>query len=169
MIWKRALLVALLAVSGLALETSVLADATLAGTKPPLLLLVVVAIAAGEGVAAGAAAGFWLGLATDLVGAGPAGITALTYTLIGYGVGRVRAQIQAPSVWLPVALGFGATFVGGLLHWGLAALLGAPSADPGTLARHVALGAAYNALLTPFVFPFVRALARRLRPRAVAT
>src|SRR5205807_6810732 len=112
MIWKRSLQLFLLTITGLAFETSVLGRATLVGTKPELLLLMVVALAMGEGPAFGATAGFVMGLSTDLVLQLPAGVSALTFTLIGSFVGRLRAQFQTRSAWLPMAMVSIATFVG---------------------------------------------------------
>jgi rod shape-determining protein MreD len=164
MIWKRTLLLTLLTITGLALETSVLGTATLAGTKPELLLLMVVALGMGEGPAFGATAGFVMGLATDLILQLPAGVNALTFTLIGYTVGRVRAQVQTASAWLPMIMVSLATFVGVLFYAGFNYLLG-DTFPPSRTLRAAGLSAVYNGLLTPFVFPIVRALGARLRPR----
>ncbi|MBI4730037.1 MAG: rod shape-determining protein MreD [Acidobacteria bacterium] len=163
MIWRRAVLLFLLTVTGLALETTLFGAATLAGSKPPLLLLVTVAFAMREGPAAGATAGFVTGFATDLLGGGTRGITALVYTLVGYWVGKLRAQVQAPSVRLPVLMASAATLVAVVGQGAVGAILGAPVSGWGT-ARSAALAAGYNALLTPFVFPVVRSLSRRLHP-----
>ena len=111
MIWRRTLLLALLAVTGLALETSALGGMTLNGTKPELLLLVTVALALSEGPLLGMTAGFTFGLMTDVVLGLPAGVTALTYTLAGYVVGRIRMQMQAPSAWMPIAMVAVATLI----------------------------------------------------------
>lgn len=167
MIWRRVVLLGLLTVSGLALETSVLGTVTLTGAKPELLLLVTVALAMGEGPALGATAGFAAGLATDLVLDLPHGLGALTFTLVGYGVGRIRAQVQAPSAWLPMAMVSVATFLGVCFYGGLSFVLGQESLSAARVFRHAGLAAAYNALLTPFAFPLVRALAARLRPAGV--
>jgi len=164
MVWKRTVLLTLLTITGLSIETSVLGTATLAGTKPELLLLMVVALGMGEGPAFGATAGFVMGLSTDLILQLPAGVTALTYTLIGYAVGRIRAQVQTASAWLPMIMVSLATFVGVLFYAGFNYLLGDTFPLPRTL-RAAGLSAAYNGLLTPFVFPIVRALGARLRPR----
>jgi rod shape-determining protein MreD len=167
MIWKRAVLLALLAVAGLAIETSLLGSMTLWGARPELLLLFTVAIALGEGPSFGMTAGFVLGIATDVTLQKPQGVTALTFMLVGYAVGRVRAQMQTPSAWLPMAMVFLATFAGVLFAGGFAVVLRA--GPPGLLIlRDAALAAVYNALLTPFVFPLVRALSSRLRPTRVA-
>jgi len=165
MIWKRTLLLFLLTITGLAFETSVFGRATLVGAKPELLLLIVVAVGMSEGPAFGATAGFVMGLSTDLVLQLPAGVSALTFTIIGYVVGRARAQVQSPGAWLPMAMVSLATFLGELFYAGFNRVLGEHFGALSVL-RAAVLAAAYNCLLTPFVFPIVRALAGRLRPRA---
>lgn len=167
MIWKRALLLVVLTITGLAVETTILGRATLTGTKPELLLLMTVALAMGEGPAFGAVAGFFMGMATDAVLQLPAGVSALTLTLTGYVVGRIRAQLQHPSAFTPMLMISVATFAGVVFYGGFNFVLGEESLSLARIARHAALAAAYNALLTPFVFPVVRGLAARLRPVGV--
>ena len=167
MIWRRSLLVALLLVTGLVIETSILGEATLGGTKPQLLLLMTVALAMGEGPALGAGFGFGAGLASDLLTGLPAGLTAITYTIVGYAVGAVRAQVQTPTAWLPVAMEFAATFGGMLLYGGISLLLGQEAVGGRVLLLHAVFAACYSALLTPFLFPLVRVLGARLRPARV--
>lgn len=167
MIWKRTLLLAVLLLTGLLLETSVLGEATLVGAKPPVLLLFTVALALGEGPAIAAGFGFAGGLLTDLMTGLPAGITPLAYTTVGYAVGAIRAQLQTPSAWLPVTMEFTATLGGLLLYGAVALLLGQEAIGGRTLVITAVSGACYNALLTPFLYPMVRALAARLRPARV--
>ena len=164
MIWKRTVLLALLIVTGLVIETSVLGEATLGGTKPQLLLLMTVALAMGEGPALGAGFGFTAGLATDVLTGLPAGLTAISYTVVGYVVGAIRAQVQTPTAWLPVAMEFAATLGGVLLYGGIALLLGQEAAGGRALPIHALFAACYSALLTPFLYPLVRGLGARLRP-----
>ena len=161
MIYKRTLLVAL---TGLVVETSILGEATLGGTKPQLLLLMTVALAMGEGPALGAGFGFTAGLATDLLTGLPAGLTAITYTIVGYAVGRIRAQVQTPTAWLPAAMEFAATLGGVLLYGGISLLVGQEATGGRALVVHALLAACYSALLTPFLYPLVRGLGARLRP-----
>lgn len=166
MIWKRTLLVALLAVTGLGLQTSVFGEVTLNGTKPELLLVVTVALAICEGPALGAIAGFVLGLMIDLTLDAPAGLTALTYTLVGHTVGRVRAQMQAPSAWMPIVTVALATLAADLFYAGFSTMLGQAAPTLLRVLRNAGQAAVYNGLLTPFVYPVVRVLGARLRPRA---
>jgi rod shape-determining protein MreD len=167
MIWRRALLLTLLTLTGLALETSLFGRASLAGTKPQLLLLATIALAISEGPELGATAGFTMGLATDLVLGLPKGVTALVYTALGYLAGMLRMQVLAPTAWLPIVMEAAAALLATLLYGAIAVLLGEAAAGGGALARHAALGALYNALLTPFVYPLVRALGGRFRPQRV--
>jgi len=164
MIYKRTLLIALLVITGLVIETSILGEATLGGAKPQLLLVMTVALAMGEGPALGAGFGFTAGLATDLLTGLPVGLTAITYTIVGVVVGTTRAQVQTPSAWLPAAMEFAATFAGLLFYGGISLLLGVESAGGSALVTHALLAACYSALLTPFLYPLVRGLGARLRP-----
>ena len=76
------------------LVTAVAAHAGLAphlavlGLEPDVLLVAVVAVAAGRGARGGAAFGFAAGLGADLFLATPLGTSALAYTLVGHVVGR---------------------------------------------------------------------------------
>lgn len=167
MIWRRTLLLSMLTLTGLLVQTAALGQATLVGTKPELLLLVTVALAMGEGPGLGCAFGFVAGLATDMTLGLPTGITAMTFTIVGFGVGTIRAQVQSPTAWLPIAMVFAATLGGVLLYGIISAVLGQDEIVGPGLVRHGALAACYNALLTPFVYPCVRMLGARLRPARV--
>ena len=166
MIWKRAILLVLLGLTGVVVETAVLGGATLDGSKPELLLLITIAIAITEGPDFGATAGFVLGMLTDLMLGLPKGVSALVFTAAGYAAGRVRAQMT-PTAWLPIAIAGVTTLAAVVAYGGVSMLLG-QHVTARALARHAGLSAAYNALLTPFVFPVVRTLAGRLRPAGAA-
>lgn len=164
---RRALLLGLVLLTAVLLETTLLGTTTLAGTKPELVLLVVVALAIEEGSALGALAGFTGGLLTDLLIDAPAGFSSLVFTVVGYGVGAAREQLATPTAWVPLAVSGLATVFGVLAYAGVSSLLGQNGIATATVARHAGLAAAYNVLLTPFVVPFVRRLAVRLRPQKV--
>lgn len=166
MIARRTLLLALLGITGAALQTSLFGSLTLTGTKPELLLLLALALAIVDGPAVGATAGFAFGLLTDVLVQSPAGITALTFTLAGYGVGRIRAQLQTPTAGMPMIMISVTTVLAVLAYGGFSTLLGESLLPPLRLVRHALLAGAYNALLTPLLFPLVRAIARVTRPHA---
>lgn len=69
-------------------QVSALSAASLAGGRPDLLLVVLVAVALLRGSLVGAAAGFAGGLLVDVATLGTLGVTALLLTLAGYWVGR---------------------------------------------------------------------------------
>lgn len=167
MIWRRAVLLSLLTLSGLLVETTLLGSATLAGTKPELILLITIALALGEGSAVGAVAGFVGGVATDLLLDLPAGLSALVFTGVGYAVGAAREHFQTPAAWVPMGIAGAATAAGVFAYGAVGILFGQETITGGALARHAGLAAGYNVLLAPFVIPVVRGLAARMRPRKV--
>jgi len=79
------------------------------GVQPDVLLVLVVAVAAGRGRRAGAACGFAAGLGADLFLATPLGTSALAYTLVGHVVGRSgphRPPTSAAALCSPTATCF---------------------------------------------------------------
>lgn len=164
---RRAALLGLLLLTAVLVETTILGTTTLAGTKPELVLLVIVALAIEEGSAVGAVAGFAGGLLTDLLLDAPAGFSSLVFTVVGYGVGAAREQLLTPTAWVPLAVTGVSTALGVLAYAGVSSLLAAGGVPATAVARHAGLAAAYNILLTPFVVPLVRRLSVRLRPQKV--
>jgi hypothetical protein len=84
---RRAPLAALLA-TGLVVHGAVAPHLAVRGLAPDVLLVAVVAVAAGRGARAGAAFGFAAGMGADLFLATPLGTSALASTLLGHLVGR---------------------------------------------------------------------------------
>jgi rod shape-determining protein MreD len=154
-------------ITALLLQSTVFAQIQLGGAKPDLIYLVTVVLAYLEGPSSGALAGFAGGMAEDFLLNQPKGITALTLTLVGYSIGMARQYIVSPSPLLPVFLVGGAT-AGGFLFFGLVRfLLNQPVGGFGELLRVALLAAAYNAVLTPILFPVIRRIAESSRtPRA---
>ena len=155
-------------ITSLLLQSTVFAQIQLGGAKPDLIYLITVVLAYLEGPSSGALAGFAGGMAEDFLLNQPKGITALTLTLVGYSIGMARQYIVSPSPLLPVFLVGGAT-AGGFLFFGLVRfLLNQPVGGFGELLRVALLAAAYNAVLTPILFPVVRRVAESSRtPRAL--
>jgi rod shape-determining protein MreD len=120
-----------------------------------------------EGPASGAVIGFAGGMAEDFLLNMPKGITALSLTLLGYAVGMVRQYIVSPSALVPVIMvGVGTTV--GLMFNGLVRfLLGQLDGGWGFQLQIALLAGAYNAILTPFVFPLVRRIAESSRAKRV--
>jgi rod shape-determining protein MreD len=164
---RRALLWAAVVLTALLLQSTLFSTVTLRGAKPDLIVLVTVVLAYLEGPSSGALAGFVGGMAEDFLLNQPKGITALTLTLVGYGVGMLRQYVTTPSPILPVAL-VGCSTVVAVLFYGLVAfLLGQLDTGFLYLVRVALLSGLYNAVLTPILFPVVRRVAESSRARKV--
>lgn len=165
----RVLAFAAVIVVALALQSTLLAQATLLGVIPQVVLVVVVCFAYLDGERVGLVAGFCAGLLQDLVSPVPSviGLTALVYTLVGYGVGNLRQFAPPDSVWTPVLAVALASGVAELSYASLSIILGEPWVGLGYTARVAGFVVLYDTLLTPFVFPLVRRVADRFRPERV--
>lgn len=164
----RVAAVGALIVVALALQSTVLAQVTVLGVIPQVVLVVVVSLAYSDGERVGVVSGFFAGLLLDLLlPQSIIGLTSLVYTLIGYGVGSSRQYAPQESVWTPVlvvALSSAVAEVGYAL---LAIILGQPWVSIAFTAKVVGLVVLYNTLLTPFVFPIANRVAARFRPARV--
>ena len=81
------------------LQISLVNDLRVAGAMGDLVLVVVVAAGITGGADRGATYGFAAGLLFDLLVDTPFGLTALTYALVGYGVGVVATALQRTGGW----------------------------------------------------------------------
>jgi rod shape-determining protein MreD len=132
---------------GLVLQASFIAQLDLFGVQGDVLLLVPIAAGITAGAERGALAGFAAGLAVDLLVQTPFGLTALSYCLVGYGVGAFQTGVLRASRLLPiVAAVVGAAL--GITFWALAAtVVGEQGLLGGELLRIVAVVAVLDALL----------------------
>jgi rod shape-determining protein MreD len=164
---RRVLTVVVVIVTALLLQSTIFADLRLLGVRPELLYLVTIVLALLEGPNEGAIVGFSSGLAQDFLLNEPKGITALTLTLLGYGVGMARQFIVSPSPLLPTFIVFVGTAVGVAFYEIVSFLLGTFD-QPVTYGVKVALlSAVYNAVLTPLLYPLLRRVSEGSRPRKV--
>ncbi len=70
------------------LQTELFSELRIFGVMPELLLGLTIASGWSAGANRGAVAGFVAGIVYDVFLSTPLGLTALTYTLVGYAVGR---------------------------------------------------------------------------------
>jgi rod shape-determining protein MreD len=164
---RRVLVLAAVIVTALLLQSTVFGELRLLGVRPELLFLVTIAVALLEGPNEGAVVGFAAGLAQDFLMNQPKGITALTLTLVGYGVGMSRQFLVSASPLLPTAIVFGATAIGMAFYEIVSFLLGNFEASVGYGLKVALLTALYNAVLTPIVYPLLRRLLETSRPHKV--
>lgn len=164
----RALAMGAVLLIAVALQSTLLARLTLRGVIPQLILVVVVCFAYLDGPRVGVVLGFAGGLFQDLLlPQSIIGLTALVYTLIGYGVGSLRQFAPSESVWSPV---FAVAIASGIAEIGyamLAIILGQEWVSLSFTAQVTGLVVLYDTLLTPFAFPLLRRVAARFRPEKV--
>jgi rod shape-determining protein MreD len=152
------------------LQTTVLTRATLLGVIPQVLLVLILSLAFTDGERVGVVAGFFGGLLIDLRLEDPSalmGLTALIYTIVGYGVGSVRRFTTSESVWMPVFVVAIASAIVEASYAGLSIILGQQWVSLAFTAKAAGLVVLYNTLLTPFIYPVVRRVAERFRPKRV--
>ena len=166
---------------GLVLFTALLFQAVVApafgvaGWRPDLVLLTVVAFAIADGHATGARYGFVAGLCADLLSGGNqlVGLSALVFLLVGDGIGRLRPYLSGTGRVGEAALGALAGGVAFGLFGGLSLLLDMGTFTPLLLLEGLVATALWTGLLTPVVTAVLRPLARRFPvadvPTAAAT
>lgn len=146
----------------LALELSVVPHLRLPYAVPDLVLLAVLALAAGWGTTGGAVSGFALGLAQDIAppSVSAIGRHALVLAVAGALAGRAAREVRRSAIRTSMLAGLyalGAMLLNLLIGFALGG--GAGLSRPGLL---LALGATalYTAVATPLVVPGLAALAR---------
>jgi rod shape-determining protein MreD len=157
---RRVLMLAAVVVVAVLLQSTVLAELRLAGVRPDLLVLTVVAVAMASGPTSGAVFGFSAGLVGDLLFDLPVGVSALVYTAVGFAVGTARVYVTSHRPVVHLAL-VGAASLASVWCSGLLLRVFDLSSWE-AVARSGPLVALYNLLLAPFVYPVVRALAERV-------
>ncbi|MEA2510288.1 MAG: hypothetical protein QOG21_2370 [Actinomycetota bacterium] len=164
----RTAAIAAILVGALALQSTVVAQVTLLGVIPQLVLIVVVSLAFTDGPRVGVVTGFAGGLLQDLLlPQAIVGLTALVYVLIAFAVGSFREYSTTESVWAPVIAVALSSFVAEASYALLAVILGQPWVSFVFTTKVIGLVVLYNTLLTPLLFPLIRRVADRFRPERV--
>jgi rod shape-determining protein MreD len=160
---RRLLVLAAVLVVAVLVQSTVLARLRLAGVRPDLLVLAVVAVALATDATTGAVFGFVAGLVADLLFDLPVGVSALVWTAAGFAVGTVRVYVTSghPLVHLVLAGAASLTSV-----WCCGLLLRVFDLSTWeAVVRAGPLAALGNLLLTPLVYPVVWALTERVPAR----
>jgi rod shape-determining protein MreD len=148
---------------GIVLQTSALPLLGLPGPSPQIVLVVVASIALCRGRATGMLIGFAGGLLLDIAPPAdhPMGRFALAYCLAGYAVGAMRGEGQR-SAFLPMVLVGVGVVIGNVSDALLGTVFGYVHLSIGEIVTGVPLAVLYDVVLTPFVFPVVAALDKRI-------
>ena len=106
---KQTIKIVLLVFGGLILQITLIAKISIFGSKPDLLLALIVAVALLKGPFHGELVGFMSGFLGDLISGGPLGVQAFSRTVIGYGVGFVSGRFYSDNIITQAVSGFIAT------------------------------------------------------------
>jgi rod shape-determining protein MreD len=164
---RRIISIAAVVITALLLQSTVFGQLRLLGVRPELLYLVTISFALLEGPNEGATVGFVSGMAQDFLMNEPKGLTALTLTLLGYGVGMFRQFIVSPSPLVPTIVVAVGTAAGIAFYEIVSVLLGNFHEEAAYGVKVALLTAIYNAVLTPILYPLLRRITEGSRPRRV--
>ena len=144
----------ILMIAALLLQTTVLARMRLFGVMPDLMLLVAVAGGITAGSSRGAALGFASGMLIDLFLPTPLGLSALVFTLVGYGVGVANTGVLRSAWYIPVLTAGAASVTGVVLYALVGSMLGERMINGHLVTIAVVVGLS-NAVLAPVAVKFV--------------
>lgn len=137
------------------LHTAVFPQLRVFDVTADVLLLVAIASGIAGGPERGATMGFVTGLLADTFLQTPFGLSALVFSLVGWGVGTFQTRILHATWWIPMLTAALATAGGVVLFAVLGFVVGEDELLSFRLVRIVAVTGLWSALLAPL---FVRAL-----------
>lgn len=138
------------------LHTAVFPQLRVLDVAADILLLIAVASAMAGGPERGATMGFVTGLLADCFLQTPFGLSALTYSLVGWVVGSLQTRILHATWWIPVLTAAVATAAGSLLFAVFGVVLGQDRLLSTRLVPIAVVTAMWSAILSPLVVRVMR-------------
>jgi rod shape-determining protein MreD len=138
------------------IHTAVAPQLRLFGVAADVMLLLAIAAGIAAGAERGAALGFAAGLLADCFLQTPFGLSALTYSLVAYGVGAFQATILHTGRWIPMLTALVASVLGVVLFALLGLVLGQNHLVSVRLITVAGLVGLLNALLSPIAIRVMR-------------
>ena len=138
------------------IQIGFLDDLEIIGVHPELMLLVAVCAGLVGGSSRGAEVGFAAGLLTDLLFSGSLGVSALCFTLVGFGVGAAEDSVIRSTRIISMGIATAASAAGVLLYAGVSQLLGGHTLSDPQLWRIVGIVSVLNGLLCGPLLPLCR-------------
>lgn len=161
---KRYLLFILLIAFFIFLQSSPLSDhLALRGVSPDLILIAVSLAAFLLGPLPGQIIGFSAGLIVDIISGGLLGISAFTFTIIGYGVGIVGQKVYGNRILITITLLFIATLIKAAVLSILAVLFLKPGYFGHFSQGRIFLEAVLNGVIAPVLFILITGVEKRLK------
>lgn len=152
----NAIRLSLVTLVALVLQTTLFTELRLGGIAPELILGLAAIAGFVAGPNRGAIAGFWMGLAYDVVLETPLGLAALAFCLVGYGAGIAGERAFRPTWWFAAGACSVSSAIGVIVLSVVGALVGGGAVASGGLPR-VLLGVALlNAILAPLAMGAIR-------------
>lgn len=146
----------LVVLAALVLQVCLFARFSYDGARPDVMVLLAITAGFVAGPERGAVVGFAAGVAFDVVLATPLGLSALVYTLVGYGVGVITANVVRAAWWITPVLVAIASAAAMVLYALVGTVLGQPTLEGPPLTAIVVVVAALNAALSPLASRAVR-------------
>jgi rod shape-determining protein MreD len=140
--------------AALLLQTTVLVRMRIFGVMPDFMLLVAVAAGITAGPVRGATLGFVSGMVIDMFLPTPLGLSALVFTLVGYGVGVANTAVLRSAWYIPVLTAGAASAAGEVLFAVVGSVLGEQMIN-GHLATIALVVGVTNAVLAPVAVKLV--------------
>ena len=142
----------LLVLGSMILQTSLLANISIFGSKPSLPIALTVSIALFKGSFQGELFGFFSGLLCDLSSGGPfLGIQSLSLALVGYLAGLLRRRFYSDSFITQLMSGFTATLIDKLITFLVLGIL-LFSSYPRFRLSGLILNAVVNSIITIIIY-----------------
>lgn len=141
-----------LLLSGLLLQSTIFENLRFVGTKPDLLLIVVVLVGVLQGRYQGAKVGFIFGLVEDLFIGRYWGLNAFAKMLTGFLVGLAENKVFKENLLIPSFGLFSATFLHNLIYVILAGLAGLGADLVPYVWKSTLPMALYNAFLATLIY-----------------
>ena len=157
--------IAAVVVGALVLQVCLVSQFSIAGARPDLMLLVVLAAAFVHGPDDGAIVGFAAGFGIDVFLSTPFGLTAFIYTLVGYAAGSWTAGVVRSAWWIVAPALAGASAAAVLAQGVIGELLGQDSLQGTSIVAIVLVVSVANLLLAPVATRLVRWARVGDRPR----
>jgi rod shape-determining protein MreD len=152
LLWR----VAVLSVAVVFVQIGVVSEVPVFGVSVDLSPLLVAFTGLLCGSLVGAVAGFAVGLLLDLSLVQTLGITSLTFTMIGYGAGRLRELRDPQAALTPLLVGTAAAACAMVGYSLIEFLLGVDAPVSLELLREIVIGVAINAVLALPMWALVR-------------
>ncbi len=137
-------------------HTAVAPQLRFVGVAADVMLLLAIAAGIAAGAERGAAFGFVAGLLADCFLQTPFGLSALTYSLVAYGVGAFQATILHTGRWIPMLTTLVASVLGVVLFALVGLVLGQDQLVSARLITVAGMVGLLNALLSPVAVRLLR-------------